>query len=225
MLITTAFKRPKSSHCNYNKILPPYYGPLDLTPELSQRPHRPPHAVSPFNTHSISFCFLNMPNSFRSQDLCPCYSWCLEGDFLPPNDLELNSTIPSLKTFPPVILAKVLASSTLFTTCTYFLHSIYAYLKLCICWGQPNGTLVKFSSPGFAGSDPRFGPTHSLPSHAVAGVPHIKYRKMGTDVSSGPIFLSKKRGGLVVDVSSGLIYLKEKKIERKESAWPVVTTQ
>ena len=31
------------------------------------------------------------------------------------------------------------------------------------------------------------------------------------DVSSGPVFLSKKRGGLVADVSSGLIFLKKKK--------------
>ena len=30
-------------------------------------------------------------------------------------------------------------------------------------------------------------------SHAVAGVPYIKYRKLGTDVSSGTVFLSKKR--------------------------------
>ena len=30
-------------------------------------------------------------------------------------------------------------------------------------------------------------------SHAVVGVPHTKQRKMGMDVSSGPIFLSKKR--------------------------------
>ena len=29
--------------------------------------------------------------------------------------------------------------------------------------------------------------------HAVLGIPHIKWRKMGTDVSSGPGFLSKKR--------------------------------
>ena len=36
---------------------------------------------------------------------------------------------------------------------------------------------------------------HSLASHAVVGVPHIKWRKMGTDVSSGPVFLSKKRIG------------------------------
>ena len=34
---------------------------------------------------------------------------------------------------------------------------------------------------------------HRLASHAVVGVPHIKERKMGTDVSSGPVFLSKKR--------------------------------
>ena len=34
---------------------------------------------------------------------------------------------------------------------------------------------------------------HRLASHAVVGVPHMKWRKMGTDVSSGPVFLSKKR--------------------------------
>ena len=32
-----------------------------------------------------------------------------------------------------------------------------------------------------------------LSSHTVAGIPHIKWRKMGTDGSSGPIFVSKKR--------------------------------
>ena len=30
-------------------------------------------------------------------------------------------------------------------------------------------------------------------SHAVVGVPYIKWRKMGMDVNSGPVFLSKKR--------------------------------
>ena len=34
---------------------------------------------------------------------------------------------------------------------------------------------------------------HRMASHAVAGIPHIKERKMGMDVSSGPVFLSKKR--------------------------------
>ena len=34
---------------------------------------------------------------------------------------------------------------------------------------------------------------HHLANHAVVGVPHIKWRKVGTDVSSGPVFLSKKR--------------------------------
>ena len=36
---------------------------------------------------------------------------------------------------------------------------------------------------------------------------------MGTDVSSGPVFLNK-RGGLAADVSSGLIFLKKKKKEK-----------
>ena len=34
---------------------------------------------------------------------------------------------------------------------------------------------------------------HCSSSHAVAGVSHIKYRKMGTDVSLGLIFLKKKK--------------------------------
>ena len=34
---------------------------------------------------------------------------------------------------------------------------------------------------------------YCMASHAVAGVPHIKQRKMGTDVSSGLIFLKKKK--------------------------------
>ena len=34
---------------------------------------------------------------------------------------------------------------------------------------------------------------HCLASHAVIDILHIKWRKMGTDVSSEPVFLSKKR--------------------------------
>ena len=48
-------------------------------------------------------------------------------------------------------------------------------------------------------------------SHAVVGVPYIKGRKMDNDVSSGPVFLSKKRRGGLAAVSSGLIFLKKKK--------------
>ena len=49
---------------------------------------------------------------------------------------------------------------------------------------------------------------HCLASRVVVGIPHIKRRKIGMNVSSGPVFLSK-RGGLVADVSSGLIFLKK----------------
>ena len=41
--------------------------------------------------------------------------------------------------------------------------------------------------------------------------PVYKIKEDGMDVSSGPVFLSKKRGGLVADVSSGLMFLKTKK--------------
>ena len=53
-----------------------------------------------------------------------------------------------------------------------------------------------------AGSDP--GP-HRLARYAVAAS-HIKWRKTGTDVGPGPVFLSKKRR-IGMDVSSGLIFL------------------
>ena len=47
--------------------------------------------------------------------------------------------------------------------------------------------------PGVHRPSSRLWTWHRLASHAVAGIPHIKWRKMGTDVSSGPVFLSKKR--------------------------------
>ena len=65
---------------------------------------------------------------------------------------------------------------------------------------------ILFGSPGFAGLDVGCRPTHCLSSHAVAGIPHTKERKMGMDVSSSQ-FSSAKRGGLAADVSSGLIFI------------------
>ena len=64
--------------------------------------------------------------------------------------------------------------------------------------GRPSGAADRFSHsasrrPGVH----RFGSwvqtCHCFARHAVVGVPHIKQRKTGTDVSSGPSFLSKKR--------------------------------
>ena len=71
----------------------------------------------------------------------------------------------------------------------------YLVLKILSFRGQPSGIVVKFvlcfGGPGFTSSDPRCGPMHCFSSHAVAGVPHIKQRKMGAAVSSGLIFLKK----------------------------------
>ena len=49
---------------------------------------------------------------------------------------------------------------------------------------------------------------HRFASHAVVGIPHITWRKMGTDVAQGQSS-SEKREGLVADVNSGLIFLKK----------------
>ena len=54
---------------------------------------------------------------------------------------------------------------------------------------QPLSSHVLLGRPGVPGSDPG----SDMASHAVLDVPHRKWRKMGIDVSSGPVFLSKKR--------------------------------
>ena len=52
---------------------------------------------------------------------------------------------------------------------------------------------VPFRRPGVR----RFGSwvqtRHRVASHAMAGIPHIKWKEMGMDVSSGPVFLGEKR--------------------------------
>ena len=56
---------------------------------------------------------------------------------------------------------------------------------------QPHGVVVK-CAPSVAGgprSDTGHTPTHSLSGHAVVAS-HIKWRMIGTDVRSGPVFLS-----------------------------------
>ena len=71
-------------------------------------------------------------------------------------------------------------------------------LKYIFSCGQPGGAAVRFAHSAlaawwFTGLDPGWGHKNHLASHAVVGVPPIKWGKMGTDVSSGPDFLSKKR--------------------------------
>ena len=68
----------------------------------------------------------------------------------------------------------------------------YFFFKKKTTWGQLGGAVVKFST-GFEGWAPGCGPTNGLSSHAAADILHIKWRKMGMAVSSGPVFLSKKR--------------------------------
>ena len=63
--------------------------------------------------------------------------------------------------------------------------------------GRPSGAVVKFAHSALAAQ----GSLVWVPGTDLApltkpycgGIPHIKQRKMGTDVSSGPFSLSKKR--------------------------------
>ena len=64
--------------------------------------------------------------------------------------------------------------------------------------GRPCGAAVKCACsasqrPGVRQFGSQVRTWHCLASHAVVGVPHIKRRKMGMDVSSGLVFLSEKR--------------------------------
>ena len=77
--------------------------------------------------------------------------------------------------------------------------AVFIYLlKILFLGGWPRGTAVKFPhSASRRPGVPRFRSwvrtwLH-LASHAVVGIPHIKWRKMGTDVSSGPVFLKEKQ--------------------------------
>ena len=96
-------------------------------------------------------------------------------------------------------------------------------IKTSESWGfrlvaQQLSLHIPFWQPWVCWFQSRVRTWHCLASHPVADVPHIKQRKMGTDVSSGPVFLSKKkRGGLAADVSSGLIFLKKKKQKQKKT--------
>ena len=69
-------------------------------------------------------------------------------------------------------------------------------------WGWPSGTVVKFSTPlwqpGFTGSDLDCGPVHCSSRCYMAQMlaqwqsSLSKIGRLATDISSGPIFLTKK---------------------------------
>ena len=64
-------------------------------------------------------------------------------------------------------------------------------------WGQPHGKAVKFAHSASAAQGSLFGSwvrTYALLVKPCCGShPTYKVEEMGMDVSSGPVFLSKKR--------------------------------
>ena len=83
--------------------------------------------------------------------------------------------------------------------------------------GQPDGTAVKFVPSTLAAQGSPIwilGLDLALLIKPCCGRrPTYKEREMGMDVSSGPVFLSKRRGGLAVDVSSELMFLEKNKLD------------
>ena len=73
----------------------------------------------------------------------------------------------------------------------------FLLLRIVSNWGRPVAQWLSTHVPLQQPSVYWFGSWvwtwHRLASHAVVGVPHIMSRKIGTDVSLGPVFLSKKR--------------------------------
>ena len=60
-------------------------------------------------------------------------------------------------------------------------------------WHSGQVHTFRSGQPRVHGFGSRVRTWNCLASHAVAGGPRIKQKKMGTDVSSQPVFLSKKR--------------------------------
>ena len=74
--------------------------------------------------------------------------------------------------------------------------------------GWSGGVALCFGGLGFTGSDPRCGPTHRSSSHAVAAS-HIQNRGLAQILAQQQSSSSKK-GGLATDVSSGPVFLTRK---------------
>ena len=70
---------------------------------------------------------------------------------------------------------------------------------------------IPLQQPGVRWFRSRVRTRHRLSRHAVVGVPHVKQRKMGTMLAQGQPSSAKR--GLAV-VSSGPIFLKKKKKNR-----------
>ena len=86
--------------------------------------------------------------------------------------------------------------------------------------GPARGAAVKFARsasqwPGVRWFGSQVRTWHHLASHAVVGIPHIKWGKMGMMLAQGQSS-SAKRGGLAA-VSSGLIFLEKRKKINKAS--------
>ena len=67
-------------------------------------------------------------------------------------------------------------------------------LKVLLPWGWPGGVVVKFAHSTSVAGVYRLGcqvPTWYYSSGHAVVASHIKWRKTGTDVSSGQIFLTK----------------------------------
>ena len=86
----------------------------------------------------------------------------------------------------------------------FLIHSIFAYMQLIkriinAILGWPYLQVVRVPCaplwrPRFIGSDP--GVDLFSSSACCGGIPHIKWRKIGTGVSSGLIFLKNKKKGI-----------------------------
>ena len=93
--------------------------------------------------------------------------------------------------------------------CSYFV--LHSFVFMTLAWkkkgGQPRGLVVKVLHtllwrPGVHRSGSRV-PAYSTHQPCSGGIPHTKWRNIGTDISSRLIFLKQKRWVLAMGVSSG----------------------
>ena len=106
-----------------------------------------------------------------------------------------------------LVLPAFLLLSVLWSNINMYLHFLlwdlfWNYQIMCYINSKSGAGLVAqwlsahillLSGPGFTGSDPGWGHGAACQKPCCGRHPRIKWRKMGMNVSSGPVFLSKKR--------------------------------
>ena len=158
------------------------------------------HTAAPYSLYSKDRLWPDSVVHIFSECIFTCTGSLLRSPAHPPE--AISKTLDALKVPASMLsLGKDvfirISYNTLKLSCVKPGQCLGNFFKIS-CRGRPGGAAVKFARstsrrPKVRRFRSRVRTPHRLARHAVVGVPHIKQRKTGTDVSSGPVFLSNKR--------------------------------